>query len=259
MKKLNFHPSSLQIIYLIVYLILFSFIVYVPTLISGPVHITGKFIIAEEITEGALLGILLLVNIVMLNLYRKETDRQKEIIAKMTNDKIEIKEKLVDSSRYIGQLNVQIQEIKTMFRSNIRFPETKNDFRKSFLFFSERVLGIVNTNWVLIRIINCNTWKTISEQFGTRPGYITNYPHIGNKMIVENKSCPPFTSIISNPENSNIISCCILPVDEVNYDERVLIQAITNEITMMFVIFNYASKEKLNSYSSEQGLVLNKK
>ena len=252
MKKLNFHPSALQIIYLIIYLLLFLFIVYVPTLISGPVRITDKFIIEEEIIEGSLLGILLLLNIVMLNLYRKEADKQKEIIAKINKDKIETSERLVDSSRYIGQLNVQIQEIKTMFKNNIRFPETKNDFKKSFMFLSERVLGIVNANWVLFRIINCNTWKTISEQFETRPGYITNYPHIGNKMIVENGDCPPFTSIISSPENSNIISCCILPVDDITNDERILIQAVTNEISMMFAIFNYSIQGKANRISSSK-------
>lgn len=259
MKKLNFNPSVLQVIYLIICLFLFSFIVYVPTLISGPVQITGKIIIAEEIIEGSLLGILLLLNIVMLNLYRKEADRQKEIIARFNKDKIETSERLVDSSKYIGQLNVQIQEIKTMFKNNIRFPETKNDFKKSFVFFSERVMGIVNTNWVLFRIINSNTWKTVSEQFETRPGYITNYPHIGNKMIIENRACPPFTSVISSPENSNIISCCILPVDEITNDERIFIQAITNEITMMFAIFNYSSQEKPNRFSSENRSDMNLK
>jgi hypothetical protein len=250
MKKLNFHPSALQIIYLIIYMLLFLFIVYVPTLISGPVRITDKLIIEEEIIEGSLLGILLVLNIVTLNLYKKEADKQKEIITKINKDKIETRERLVDSSRYIGQLNVQIQEIKTMFKNNVRFPETKNDFKKSFAFFSERVLGIVNANWVLFRIINCDTLKTIIEQLETRPGYITNYPHIGNKMIVENGVCPPFTSIISSPENSDIISCCILPVDDISNDERILIQAITNEISMMFAIFNYSSQVKINRISS---------
>jgi hypothetical protein len=69
-------------------------------------------------------------------------------------------------------------------------------------------------------------------------------------MIVENGVCPPFTSIISNPENSNIISCCILPVDDITNDERILIQAITNEISMMFAIFNYSSQVKINRISS---------
>lgn len=246
MKKFNFHPSFLQVIYLIIYVILFSFIIYVPTLINGPVHITGKIIIEEEIIEGSLLGILFFLNILMLTLYRKEASKQKEIIRRINEDKMAAKIKLDDTFKYIGQINVQIQEIKSIFNNTIRFPQTKNDFKKNVLFFSERVLGIVNTNWVLFRIINCNTGKTISEQFETRPGFITDYPHIGNKIIVENQSCPPYSTIISNQQDFNIISCCILPVSEITYDERVFIQAITNEITMMFVLYYYFYQEKSN-------------
>jgi hypothetical protein len=245
MGKISFRPSFLQVIYLIIYVVMFSFIVYIPTLISGPVHISEKFIIEEEIAEGSFMAVLFLINILILNLYRKEAAHQKEVIAKMDQDKKLASDKLNDSFRYIGQLNVQIQEIKAIFNNKLRLPETKNDIRKTFMFLSERVFGIVNTNWVLFRIINCNTGQTLSEQFETRNGFISNYPHIGNKMIVEAQSCPPFTSVITRPQNMNIVSCCILPVDEINNEERLFIQAITNEITKMFVIFS-------NSYRKNQ-------
>jgi hypothetical protein len=245
MGKFSFRPSFLQVIYLIIYVVLFSLIVYIPTLISGPVHITEKFIIAEEIMEGSLMAVLFLINIFILNLYRKEVAHQKEVIAKINQDKKLALDKLNDSFKYIGQLNVQIQEIKAIFNNKLRLPETKNDIKKTFLFLSERVFGIVNTNWVLFRIINCKTGKTLSEQFETRNGFISYYPHIGNKMIVEAQSCPPFTSVITRPQNMNIVACCILPVEEINNDERLFIQAITNEITKMFVIFS-------NSYRKDQ-------
>jgi len=245
MGKISFRPSFLQVIYLIIYVLLFSFIVYIPTLISGPVHITEKFIVAEEIMEGSLMAVLFLINIFILNLYRKEAAHQKEVIAKINQDKKLALDKLNDSFKYIGQLNVQIQEIKAIFNNKLRLPETKNDIKKTFLFLSERVFGIVNTNWVLFRIINCKTGQTLSEQFETRNGFISNYPHIGNKMIVEAQSCPPFTSVITLPQNMNIVACCILPVKEINNDERLFIQAITNEITKMFVIFS-------NSYRKDR-------
>jgi len=251
MKKLNFHPSSLQILYLIIYIILFSFIIYIPKLINGPVHITEKLIFEEEIIEGSLLGILFFLNILILNLYKNETSRQKELIEKINNDKKTTEEKLDDSFKYIGQINVQIQEIKSIFNRTNKFPETKNDFKKTFLFFSERVLGIVNTNWVLFRIINCNTRRTICEQFETRQGFTFNYPHISNKMIIEKQSCSPFTTVISNPENLNVLMCCILPVDKISNDERIFIQAITNEITMMFVILNSSYYKKSNNIFAE--------
>ncbi len=244
MKKLNFHPSLLQIIYIIIYIILFAFIVYIPTLITGPIHITEKMIIEEEIIEASLLAIMFILNIFIFNLYRNESARQKELIKKISNDKKTVEERLDDSFKYIGQINVQIQEIKSIFNDTDKFPETKNDLKKAYLFFSKRVFGIVNTNWVLFRIINCITQKTINEQFETRQGLTIDYPHISNKMIVEKQSCLPFTTVISNPPNLNILACCILPDVEISNDERVFIQAITNEITMMFVILNSSYSKK---------------
>ncbi len=244
MKKLNFHPSVLQVIYLVVYIILFAVIVYIPKLISGPFRITDKMIIEEEIIEGTLLGISFILSILILNLYRKEASRQKEMVKKISEDKQLAKTTLDDSCKYIGKINVQIQEIKSIFNNTIRFPESKNDFKKTFQYFCDHVLGIVNSDWVLFRIINCSNGKTISEQMETRRGLITDYPHIGNKMIVEQQECPPFTTVVSNPQNLNVLCCCILPVEQITQEERVFIQAITNEIAMMFVVFNYSCREK---------------
>jgi hypothetical protein len=249
MGKINFRPSFLQVIYLIIYIVLFSFIVLIPSIVSGPLHITEKFIIAEEIVEGSLMAILFLINILILNLYRKEAAHQEEVIEKINQDKKLALDKLNDSFRYIGQLNVQIQEIKAIFNNKLGLPETKNDIKKIFLFLSERVFGIVNTNWVLFRIINCKTGQTLSEQFETRNGFISNYPHIANKLIVDAQSCPPFTSVITRPQNMNIVACCILPLDEINSEERLFIQAITNEITKMFVIFSNSYRKNQYAFS----------
>ena len=93
--------------------------------------------------------ILFLLNILILNLYRKEAARQKAVIEKINNDKKSVEERLFDSFRYIGQVNVQIQQIKSIFNSSDKFPETRNDFKKTLYFFGDRVLGIVNASWVL--------------------------------------------------------------------------------------------------------------
>ena len=242
MKKLNFQPSFLQILYLIIYSILFSFIIFTPILIKGSVYLTEKFIVDEEIIEGSLLGILI------LNLYKHEVYKQKELIKKINNDKKTAEEKLFDSLNYIGKVNVQIQEIKSIFNNTNKYPETKNDFKKTFRFLSGRVLGIVNTNWVLFRIINSNTQKTISECLETRQGFSFNHPHIRNKMIIEKQLISPFTTVVSNPQNLNILVCCVMPIDKISNDQRIFIQAIINEITMLFVILNssyYKNENKI--------------
>ena len=238
MKELNFQTSFLQKLYLAIYVILSSLIIVTPILITGSVKISERFIVDEEIIEVILLGILFSLNIIIFKLYRQEARKQEELIKKIKNDKKTTEEKLFDSLSYIGKVNVQLEEIKSIFNTTNKYPETKNDFKKTFRFLSERVLGIVNTNWVLFRIINSNTQKTISECFEMRQGSFCNYPHVSNKMIVENQVVLPFTTFISNPPNLNILVCCVLPIDKVNNEQRIFIQAIVNEITMVFVILN---------------------
>ena len=244
MKKFNLQPSLLQIIYLIINIALFAVIIYVPYLITGPFRVTEKLIIQEGLIEGSLLAILFVIIVLMLNLYKKEAQKQKREIQKVIDEKAATKEQLDESTKYIGQLNVQIQEVKAIFNTSNRFPLTKSDLKKAFTFFSDRVFGIVNTNWVLFRIISNSTQKTISEQFETRQGFTSNYPHIGNKKIVEEQSCPSFTTIISSSPNVDILSCCVLPVAQISTEERVFIQAIINELTIMFVLFNYTYQDK---------------
>lgn len=240
-KKISdFRPSFLQIIYLAVYVMLFGLIVYTPHLISGPVHITKKLILEEEIIEGSLAGILFLLNILILRLYRKEDAKQKMLIRKINEDRKSTEQKLHDSFRYIGQVNVQLQQIKSIFDNHDNFPETKNDFRRTLLYFGQRLFGIVDANWILFRIIDCNTERTIHEQFEVRQGFTFDYPHISNKSVVEQHSCSPFTTVISDHPNLNILVCCIIPLDKISNEEKIFINAIVNEITMLFVILNSA-------------------
>ena len=238
MRKINFHPSFLQITYFIIILILFFFITYTPTLISGPVHLTKKMVFEEETIEGLLIGILFIISILILNLYKQEVNEHKELIVKIKEDKRKVEERLNASDQYIGTINVQIQEIISIFNNIDSYPQTKNDFKKTINFFGERILGIVNSNWVLIRIIDSNNQRTISEHLESREKYLNVYPHISNKMIVENQQILAHTTIISNPKNLDILVFCVLPVDKISNNDRLFIKAIIDEITKLFVIIN---------------------
>jgi hypothetical protein len=245
MKKMKFQPSFLQILYLIIFIILFAFIIYTPTLIKGPVSLSSKLILEEETFEGSLICILFILSILIFYLYNREVKKHKELINKINTEKQNVVNRLNDSERYIGIMNVQILEIKAIFNSINEYPDTKDGLKKAFIFFVERVIGIVNSEWVLFRIIDSNTLRTICEHFGTRKGYSHNYPHVSNKMIIEKQPILPFSYVISNPGNLNILVSCIIPVDEISNDQRLFIQAIINEITKLFVILNsvYYKKE----------------
>jgi hypothetical protein len=248
MNKLFDQPSFLQILYLIIFIILFASIIYTPTLINGPVRITEKLIFEEETIEGSLLAVIFIVSILILNLYKREVSKQKELLKKINADNKTVKDRLSNSEHYIGMINVQIQEIKSIFNSIDKYPESKADLKGTFSFFSKRVLGIVNSYWVLIRIINIESQNTIIEHFEIRHGYSADYPNVSNKMVIDKQPISSLISIITNPKNLNIVVSCILPVDVISNEQHIFIQAIINEITKLFVILNssyYRTEKKV--------------
>lgn len=239
MRKIHLDHSILQTTYLIIYILLFSVIILTPSLISGPLFLTKKIIIGEEILEGSLLFILFILGIFIYKLYEREIDKHKELIKSAHNDKKIIEGQLLDSLKYIGKVNIQIQEFKSIFDITNKYPETINDFKKVLHSLTHRVLGIVNTNWILFRIVDSNTGKTLSECFQTRQNVSPNYPLISNKMILEAKPIPSSKILISHPQNLNTLVFCVLPVEEISRDQNIFIQAILNEITMLYIIFNF--------------------
>lgn len=253
MKKINFRPSFLQSVYLIIFIILFAFIIYTPTLIKGPVSLTSKLILEEETFEGFMISILFIISILIFTLYKREVKKQKDLINKINIEKKIVENRLSNSEKYIAIMNVQIQEIKSIFNTIDNYPETKEGLKKAFTFFGERVIGIVNSEWVLFRIIDCNNQRTICEHLGTRPGSTFIYPHVSNKMIIEKQPVLPFSYVISSPKNLNILVFCVMPVDKISNDQQVFIQAIINEITKLFVILNSLY------YKNESNLVFDDK
>jgi hypothetical protein len=236
--KRNLRPSFLQISYLLIFIILFSLIVYTPTLIKGSVNVSPKIIVEEETVEGSLLCILFVMSILILKRYKYEVSKHKVIIKEINGEKKKVEDRLTDSEQYIGITNVQIQEIKYIFNSFDKYPESKEDLKRVFIFFGERALGIVNSKWILFRIIDKKTQHTIYEHLATRQGYSYSHPHVSNKMLIEKQPVFPFLYVSSNTRNINTLVICIVPVDKISNDQQIFIQAIVNEITKLFVIYN---------------------
>jgi hypothetical protein len=202
----------------------------------------------ESMIEGTLLGILFVVSILLFNLYKKEKLRQQDLIQRISNDKRTAEERLTDAFKYIGQINVQIEEIKAIFNKTNLFPKNYNDF-------SERTFGIVNSNWVLFRIIDCKSHKTLGEHFQNRLGHTNKCPHISNRTIIESHNCYPYATVISNPSHLNILTCCLLPEGELTSEEKVFLEAISNEITMIFVLLESAYNKNGGSQSVSESNV----
>ena len=236
--KINIHPSFLQVLFFVIILILFCLIIYTPTFIFGQMHITNKMIIREETIEGTLLGLFLIACILILYFYKREVIRQERIMHQINNDTPKVENRLFVPDQYIGKTNVHIQEINSIYDNIDNYPKLKDELKKMVSYYGIKILTIIQTDWALIRIINCNTHCTVFENINTRDSLQINYPHINNKTIIEDKQLLPYTTVIYNPKNLNIQVICVLPVDKISNDERIVVQSLVDELTKLYVIIN---------------------
>ncbi len=159
-----------------------------------------------------------------------------------------LEERLQETFKYIGSINLQIDEIKRAFSNFKKYPKSKKDINEVFEFFSEKILSMVDADWVVLKVINLENQKTIKQNKKVRAKKNPKTPTINNKDILNNtcnlKTC---TIIVSEQENLSIKACCILPFKLKNEEERFFIQSVINQLEMMFLVFSSFYYNKNNN------------
>lgn len=160
-----------------------------------------------------------------------------------------LEERLRETFKYIGSVNLQIEEMKKVF-SDVKYPENKKDLHALFINMSERVLSIVSADWVLLRIVDISSHVTLHEHFIVRGHRQADRVKFDNKCLLDGSCLVDEQTVVkSNQENFNIKAFCILPVT-LTRDQEFMIKSITSQLEMMFVIFNslyYKNKNNNNN------------
>jgi len=201
--------------------LLLGLVVFTPYLIRSGLWLKGRIIVEEEIFEGALIALLLLVGYFASRGYKKELDKYAKELKELATKRVDLENKLNDAFCYIGAVNVQLLEIKSVLTAQKRYPENKRDFKHIQSVFARRALGIANVDWVMFRIIKPDTLRTLQEHSETRGDGIAG--------------C---SVVCSEQENLTIKACCILPIENLTENQKILIGAIVNELEMLFIIFS---------------------
>jgi len=245
----------LEGIYIILLVCLFTLIISTPYLISNKVSLTHNIIIDEEFVEGLLIALLLVISYVVSARYRKELDEYRSEITNLSAKKADVESRLTDAFKYIGAVNVQIEEIESLFLSLNKYPEDKKDFKNSLSYLAQKVLGIVNVDWIIFRIIDIDSLKTLREFSETRGSAVLLKHNISNKSLVGAKSIDGCDVISSNQKNLTIKVFCIIPsVDHMTAIQKGLVQTVVNALEMLFIIFasQYYRKDYFKQEESVQ-------
>ena len=215
------NENLLKNIYTGLLILLFLFIISTPVL----VHRETSFIEegTKEIVEASALIILIAIGYFINYLYkRKLIQREKE---------------LNDTLNYIGAVNLHISQISSIFDAITKYPENKKDLKFLFESLAERTLAGVKCDWVFFRIINITSGKTLTEYSKARGSAILLKNEISNNDLIEGKNPDDCKILTSNQENLNIRIFCVIPVKSLNKNQEVLIKAIINNLSMLYLIF----------------------
>jgi hypothetical protein len=227
----------LEFAYMVTIALLIAAIIFTPVFITHHLLLIKKYVIQEDAVEVALISILLLTAWLLSNVYKKELKKYRQETRRLARGNSDLSGKLTDAFKYIGGVNVQIQELRSIFCAINRFPATENEFRNALALFTRRVRGIVNADWVIIRILGQTTLRTIKEHLEPRNNAYCSTKGISNKAIVANRSIDGYSIVASRHDNSMIMVVCVFPKKSLDEEEKIMVEAITNQIEMLYLIF----------------------
>ena len=227
----------LEGIYIVVLILLFSLIVFTPYLITNKALLINNILMDEELVEGLLIALLLVISSLVSARYRKKFVEYRGQITALSVKKADVESRLADAFKYIGAVNVQIGEIQSLFLSLDKYPEDNKGFKKSLSFLAQRVFGIVNVDWVVFRIINVDSLKTLREYSETRGTALCLKHNISNKSLVGTKAVDGCTVINSDQKNLTIRVSCIIPSENLTATQKGFVETIVNALEMLFIVF----------------------
>ena len=235
----NIHRLNAMIaLYVAVLFFLLLFVLTVPLTIQRNLTITQDIIVREEIIETALLAALFSVSFFILTRFKSTLNSYERKFNRIGKEKSKLLSRLADAFRYIGTINVEIQEIHSILQSLDNYPATRKEIKGLVNYLITRTMIIARSSWVAIRMIDKKNGKTVYEDKVVRSARKFPAAMIGNREILENKTVPGLMTIITNKKNADLITACILPEVECTDEEAILIKLIIDQIEMHFLLYH---------------------
>lgn len=225
-----------QRIYLVGFILLLLLIIANPLLINQDIRVIGNLNLEHEILQVGIVAVLVLAGYFVFQGYEDRIKAQEQELQKMSKE-------MADAYKYIGAVNVQMEQIKSISSALSKIPESRTDFKKVLDFFGEKTLGIVNTDWVLLRIIDADTLNTLKEQIIERHPRQMTIPEVPNRIIAKQGKLREFSYVSSDHINLDLKIFIIVPKTELDKNQQILLKALVDELSMLYII--YAAKNHL--------------
>jgi hypothetical protein len=212
-------------------------IIATPLLVSKRIIPLQKLVLDEDLLESILIALLIGIAGSIFAIYRRELRSANRKLRRMSSTNTLLKDRLTDAFRYIGTVNVQLQEIQAVFSKSIRYPGNRKEFKRLLAETARETLGIVDRDWMLIRIIDRRNLKTRIEHWEMRCRVKPPNTCVSNRAIIEHHPMPEVDVAASHRDNAAFAAVCVFPAPPLNREERILIQAVAAELEMIYIIF----------------------
>jgi hypothetical protein len=102
---------------------------------------------------------------------------------------------------------------------------------------AEKVLSVVNVDWITLRIINVDSLRTVREYSETRGNTVLLKHSISNKSVVTAESIDGYSIVSSDQSNLIIKVFCLIPSKSLTIEQKNIIKTIVNALEMLFIVF----------------------
>lgn len=212
--------------------ILFLIVLNALLIIVAPFFNFKFGVFSQDVSEAFFITSLFLLMTFLFGFYSREVNNYKK-------QREELEERLRETFKYIGSINLQLEEMKKVFSTVNKYPESKKDIQALFVHTAERILGIINVDWVLLKIVDVKSGNNLHEYFISRGNKKIEKIKIDNKELLSGNCSFGTCSVIrSNQDNFNIKAFCVLPEAKKSENQDFLINSIVNQLEMLFIIFN---------------------
>ena len=250
----------LVIFYVGLLVILLLAVLAIPLTIRQGIAVSSVFIIEEEFLETALIVILFGISCLILRTFNRTIYLYEEAARRSGEERSNMISQIKDAFNYIGTVNVELQEIESIFCQLEHYPQTEKELNVLIDNLATKALTVARTPWIAIRMISRGNRRTLREYTAARPKKVVPAVTMGNRAALENQPVPGVMKIDACHRRLDLMTVAILPESNLSEVERFLITAIINQIEIHYLLYHsgfleqhcYPSKgnQSLSSHTS---------
>jgi hypothetical protein len=207
-----------------------------PLLIREGMAVSSGLQVEEEILETILIVVLFGISAALLRGLLGAMRAYRQAAERVASENTTLLARLAEAFRYIGTVNVEIQEIRSVLGGPACFPHSRREFRRCLNHLADKAMAISGFSWVVIRIIDRSSGRTVKEcaaerRRGTRPPVT-----LGNRDILASRGSEELAVVVLAPQKLDLLAACILPHRPRSEPEQLLLTAILSQFVMLFLL-----------------------